>query len=312
MKIFKDINKIPDTAKSAVVVIGNFDGVHKGHQVLLQKGREIAVRENKQLAVLTFEPHPRWLFRPDDPPFRITPAGIKQWRMSMEGVDTLFALEFNWDFASLTAEQFINDILIGGLGAAHVVIGYDFHFGQMRKGKPEHIATNLPTDIVDEVVEHSEDKKSKKISSSKIRQLLRHGKISEANTLLGWNWEIRGEVVKGDQRGRELGYPTANFALGDTVHPAYGVYAARVQVEGENKWHGAAINIGIRPMFEVKTAQVESFILDFDQEIYGKILRVQPIQYLRSEAKFETLNDLITQMDKDCELAREILKTQML
>ena len=145
-------------------------------------------------------------------------------------------------------------------------------------------------------------------SSSLIRQSLRHGKIERANEILGWDWEMRGIVVKGDQRGRELGFPTANVALGDTVHPAYGVYATLTRIEGEDVWHASATNIGIRPMFEIPTAQIETYIFDFDRDIYDQVIHVRPVKRLRSEAKFNSLDELIAQMNEDCAQAREILK----
>ncbi|MEM7679575.1 MAG: bifunctional riboflavin kinase/FAD synthetase [Pseudomonadota bacterium] len=304
MQIFESYKNIPETEQGSVVVIGNFDGVHLGHQALLRAAQEIAKPDGLKVSVLTFEPHPRWLFRPDDPPFRLTPKSLKADRLEEAGVDALFSVGFDWDFASQSADQFIQDVLLNGLAPAHVVVGYDFRFGQMRKGGPGDIeAAGLKLTVVAEVAD--EDKSE--ISSSEARKALRYGKIDQANAILGWEWEIRGEVVKGDQRGRELGYPTANFALGDVVHPAYGIYACRVQIEGEEEWRNAAVNIGIRPMFEIPQAQVESFILDYEGDLYGKILRVKPVQFLRGEAKFNSVDELVAQMEKDCMQAREIL-----
>jgi riboflavin kinase/FMN adenylyltransferase len=304
MHIYTDINDLPHGAKHHVVVIGNFDGVHRGHMVLINKGCDIAVSLKANLAVLTFEPHPRHIFRPDDRPFRLTPPALKHELLRAAGIDTLYELKFDWDFAGQSAENFIRNILIRGLGAAHIIVGYDFRFGQMRQGTPEMIAhTGLPLTVVDPVKD-----KADIISSSAIRGAIRRGHIAKANDLLGWQWELRGKVEHGDKRGHDIGYPTANFDLDDThIHPAYGVYAAHVQIEGEDIWRNAAINIGIRPMFETPKARVESFIFDFDQDIYGKTLRVRPVQFLRSEAKFETVEQLITQIDRDCEKIREIL-----
>ncbi len=305
MNIFSSYADIPQSAQNSVVVIGNFDGVHRGHVALLEKAREISKQLNSSVSVLTFEPHPRKLFRPDDPPFRITPPRLKAERLETVGVESLFSIGFDWDFASQSADKFIEDILLNGIKPAHVVVGYDFRFGQLRAGTPDTInAAGIPVSVVEEIMDQS----SAKISSSEVRQALRHGQIKEANALLGWNWQIWGEVVKGDQRGRELGYPTANFKLQETVHPAYGVYAARVQIEGEHEWRGAAINIGIKPMFEVPLAEVESHIFDFDRDIYGKTIKIEPVQFLRGEAKFDSIDELIEQMDKDCQQAREILE----
>jgi riboflavin kinase / FMN adenylyltransferase len=305
MDVFSTLENLPAGARGAVVAIGNFDGVHRGHQALLARAQAIARAQGVKFAVLTFDPHPRSLFQPDAPPFCITPPALKAQRLEGFGVDLLFTLRFDWDFAGQSAQDFIQDILKTALAAEHVVVGYDFKFGQFRKGAPEDIqADGIPVTVVDEVADEDEGE----VSSSRVRQYIRHGQVESANAVLGWDWEMRGLVVKGDQRGRELGFPTANFAMEDIVHPAYGVYAARVQIEGEDLWRPAAVNIGIRPMFELKTAQVESYILDFSGDLYGRLLRVRPVRHLRSEAKFATLEDLITQMNKDCEAAREILK----
>ncbi len=305
MNYFNTYKDLPEEAKGCVIVIGNFDGVHLGHQALLHKAHKIAKDRGKPLGVLTFEPHPRQLFRPDEPPCRITPHDLKIERLEKSGVDYVFSLPFDWDFASQSAESFVKDILIGGLAASNIVIGYDFKFGQLRKGNAQTIkSAGLDVHIIEEITHEG----ASVLSSSNVRQLLRQGKMKEANAILGWSWEIRGIVIKGDQRGRELGYPTANMKLGETIHPAYGVYACMAQIKGEEKWHKGACNIGIRPMFEVDVAQVETFIFDFDREIYGEILRVRPVKRLRGEAKFHSLDDLIEQMEKDCKQAREILE----
>ena len=304
MDIYNSLDALTAFKEPLILAIGNFDGVHRGHQALLQKAKDLAAVEQIRFGVLTFEPHPKRLFRPDDQPNRITPPEIKHWRLQEFGVDTLVSLPFDWDFASQNADQFIQNVLVNGVQAKHVVIGEDFRFGQMRKGSPEHIeAAGIGVSIVEKVA----DEDGQILSSSRVRSALRAGDLKTASAILGWEWEMRGEVVKGDQRGRELGYPTANVNMGDTIHPAYGVYATLVQIEGEDQWRGAATNIGIRPMFEIPTAQVESFIFDFDQEIYGKTIRVRPVERLRSEAKFDGLDALITQMDKDCAKAREVL-----
>ncbi len=229
MKVFETYNSIPDAVQGSVVVIGNFDGVHLGHQALLRDAKKIASSSGKPLSVLTFEPHPKALFRPDDPPYRITPMGLKHERLSKCGVDHVFSLPFDWDFASQSAEDFVQNILIDGLKAAHVIVGFDFKFGQLRKGTPQTIIdAGLTVSVIEEVTDQS----AGDLSSSHVRQLLRHGKIAQANAVLGWEWELRGEIFKGDQRGRELGYPTANMRLNDTIHPSYGIYAVMARLSG--------------------------------------------------------------------------------
>ncbi len=304
MMIFHSIDGLPETAKGAVIAIGNFDGVHRGHAELLGRAAALAKAKGVKLGVLTFEPHPRALLRPDDPPFRITPAGLKAQRLAACGVEILFALKFDWPFASQPPEQFIDRVLRHGVAPTHIVVGNDFRFGQLRKGTPDDLrAAGFEITVLDMVADEGDDK----FSSSRIRQLLRQGDIDTANEALGWEWEIAGEVVPGDRRGRTIGFPTANVHLGDTLHPAYGVYAAWAQVEGETAWLPAATNIGIRPMFELKVGQVETYIFDFDRDIYGRVLRVRPVKRLRGEAKFDSLDALVTQIRQDCAQARSIL-----
>ena len=304
MDIIRVLEHVKKDHRDSVVAIGNFDGVHLGHQALLKAARDIATAQGRKFAVLSFEPHPRVLFRPDDPPFRITPEALKAERFAVCGVDTLFSLTFDWDFASQSPQVFIDKVLKEGLGVSHIVVGYDFCFGQLRKGNAKTLeAAGLPVTVIEEVADEDESE----LSSSRVRAALRKGYIEEANHILGWEWELRGPVVHGDKRGRQLGYPTANMPLGDTVHPAYGVYATWVQVEGEEEWRPAATNIGIRPMFEIPEALVETYIFDFDREIYDCLLRIRPVKRLRGEAKFNSLDALIAQMKEDCEQAREIL-----
>ncbi|MCB9963334.1 MAG: bifunctional riboflavin kinase/FAD synthetase [Rhodospirillales bacterium] len=307
MKVLTQLDQIPAVARGGIVAIGNFDGVHKGHQALLAVAKEVARAQVLPLVVLTFEPHPRKLFRPDDPPFRITPFPLKQQKLREFGVDYLVALTFDWAFASRSAEEFVRMILQQGLEAAHIVVGEDFCFGQLRKGTIDTLrAAGLEVTAVapkGQALSHGE-----KYASSAVRQALRQGRLEEANQILGWDWEVWGEVVRGDQRGRELGYPTANIALGEALHPAYGVYACLAQIEGEDRWWPSATNIGIRPMFEIKVGQVEAHILEgFDRDIYGKILRVKPVRRLRGEAKFNSLEDLCRQISRDCDDSLRVL-----
>lgn len=302
MQIFDALDAVPS---DAVIIIGNFDGVHKGHQALIQQARMKADNLGKKLGLLTFEPHPRKLFRPDDPPFRITPLAIKTQRLNDAGVDFMVALAFDWTFASQSAEQFVQHVLCEGLAPAHVMVGYDFRFGQLRKGTPDTIRNaGLSVTLLDEVA----DAQGRKYSSSAVREALRLGDIEAAHAVLGWEWYMQGTIVRGDRRGHELGYPTANVPLGDTLHPAYGVYATLVQIEGETQWRAAATNIGIRPMFELQIGQVEAYILDFPEtDLYGKTLRIKPLGRLRGEARFDSLPSLIAQIDRDVLETRRIL-----
>ncbi len=309
MKTYTDIKNLPEKFQGAVVAIGNFDGVHKGHQKLLSIAKELAANEGRSFGVLTFEPHPRKLFRPDDPPFRITPVPVKYRRLELTGADFIVAQSFDWNFASQSAGDFVKNTLVDGLSAARVVVGEDFYFGQLRKGSSELLQDLMPSLIVTEQL-LGDDQEA--FSSSRIRAALRKGDIKKANEMLGWQWEIEGEVVHGAKRGRKLGYPTANVPLGETLHPGYGVYAAWIKIEkevSEGEWLPAAANIGIRPMFEVPVGHAEAFIFDFNQDIYNRKLRIKPVTQIRGEAKFATIDELITQMKEDCDQVKEILRS---
>jgi len=305
MQIVRSLSALPRDPSGPVIAIGNFDGVHRGHRALLSRARAFATDAGKPFGVLTFEPHPRSLFRPDEPPARLTPPWLKERRMADSGVDILYALPFDWPFASQSAEGFIETVLDAGIKPSRIFVGADFCFGQLRSGTPDTLVTG-GYDVT--VVEKVSDSAGEPLSSSRIRQFLRQGDIAGANALLGWEWEVGGIILRGDRRGHALGYPTANVALGDTLHPAYGIYAALVNIEGEDGWRPAATNIGIRPMFALREGQVEAHILNFpDRDIYDRFLRVKPVKRLRGEAKFESIDALIVQMEKDCAQARDIL-----
>ena len=291
--------------RPCALCIGNFDGVHLGHQKLLAQARAIADRDGLSLGVLTFQPHPRRLFRPDDPPFCITPPPVERRMLQKRGVDVLYLLDFDWDFASQSAQAFIDQVLAGGIRPAHIVVGYDFRFGQLRGGTAEHLRqAGFQVTVVEEIA----DEQQAPYSSSRIRQALRHGDLETANRLLGWQWEIEGQVILGERRGHALGFPTANLELGETLHPAYGVYAAWVRTSGEEFWRPAATNIGIRPMFELPVGQVEAHILDFDRDIYGETLRVRPVRKIRGEARYASVAALVRQMRADCKAVRRLLE----
>lgn len=317
LDIYKDMDSLPKSAKDCVVAIGNFDGVHKGHKKLLEKASEIAKTGGKRLAVMTFEPHPRSLFRPDDPPFRITPQSYKLRLLEQNGVNVVFTINFDWDFASMSGEDFVEKFLIDKIGAFHVIVGKDFRFGQLRFSNPQVISKpGIPLTVID----LSSDNELHKYSSSDIRICLRNGDIEKANEILGHKWQITGRVIHGDKRGRKLGFPTANMRLDDILHPAYGVYASWTKIYGfkmdednllfkgdYDGWFPSVTNIGIRPMFELPVGQSETYIFGFDEDIYGMVVSVMPVQRIRGEARFPDIETLVKQMKKDCEDAREIL-----
>ncbi len=309
MRIFRH-DRVGAADRGAVVAIGNFDGVHLGHQAVIGEAGRLARALGAPHAVLTFEPHPRQVFRPHDPPFRLTPFRVKSRRIEALGVDLLFTLHFDLAFAARSAEDFVETVLLKGLGARHVVVGYDFVFGHQRRGTPalleERGATlGFGVTVVDPVAAGS----GVRYSSTAIRDHLVAGQPREAAALLGVPWEIEGRVERGDQRGRLIGFPTANLTLDDFLRPAAGVYAVRagVEQEGRIEWHDAVANLGRRPTFGGSDLRLEAHLFDFTGDLYGRHLRVALIEYLRPERKFAGIEDLKAQIARDADEARTVL-----
>lgn len=310
IKLHKNLGQIPEDARGSVCVIGNFDGLHLGHQALLRQAADIARAQNAPLSVLTFEPHPREFFQPDGDPFRLTLLPAKQRILAGLGVAHLFAAEFNAALAALSPQEFIENILKKQLGVKHVMVGRDFAFGRGRAGTIEHLrqAAGFGLTAIDPVTCDGEET----YSSTRVRGLLRAGKLDEAAALLGRRWEIEMPVVHGDKRGRELGYPTANQQAGRYLRLPLGIYAVRAQVEGETMWRDGVANFGIRPMFRITQPIFETYIFDYSTKIYGKNLRVQPVKFLRPEQEFKGLEALAAQIKQDCHSAAAVLKSTSL
>jgi riboflavin kinase/FMN adenylyltransferase len=294
--------------KKSVVAIGNFDGLHIGHVHILSHAKNIALRHGYDLCVLTFSPHPRQFFQPNIAPFRIAPDHVKI-RLISDRInpDHYTVLNFDTKLHNKTADDFIDEILLKQCNAGIVIVGQDFHFGHGRSGNIETLSTRPEFETIATDLLKIDDMP---VTSSRIRNHLKSAELKQANTLLGWDWYIESEIIHGDKRGRELGYPTANMHFGDSIVPAHGVYAVQVKIEGESQWRNGAANIGIRPMFETAMPMCETYIFDFDREIYGLNLKVKPVQKLRDEMKFDNLDDLIAQMAKDCATSRALLETQ--
>lgn len=311
MRIFETYRDLPADVCGAVVAIGNFDGVHRGHQAVIGEAGRIARERKAAQAVLTFEPHPRSVFRPNDPPFRLTPAPVKARLLAELGVDVLFALPFDRGFAGVTAEAFVEEILVAGLGVRHVVAGYDFVFGYRRHGTTVLLsemgkALGFGVSVIEPV---QEGDAGEIFSATRIREHLQHGAPREAAALLGRDFEIEGTVVAGDRIGRTLGYPTANLPLGDYVRPATGIYAARAGIVGAagTVWHDAVVSLGFRPTVGGTDLRFEAHLFDFASDLYGRTLRVALLEYLRPEEKFADLEALKRRMDEDSRRARKIL-----
>ena len=308
MRTYLGSDALADELKNAVVAIGNFDGVHRGHQALLALARSEARKRGRAFGVLTFEPHPRTLFRPDEPLFRLSPPALKQRLLDGLGADFMLTLPFDRKLAGLEADDFVKFMLVGRLAPSTIVMGYDFHFGHGRKGNPETMrqaGQKLGFSVI--VVEQvTEEGGLAPFSSSTIRNELRHGRAREAAEGLGYWWMLSGEVVKGDSRGKAIGFPTANIVLEPGVEPREGIYAVRVRHDGA-PYEGAAY-IGERPTFAGGRRFLEVYIFDFDRDIYGAGLDVEFLQFIRPDMKFATVSELAARMSGDCAEAGAVLR----
>jgi len=312
LRIFRHFGDVPAPFRGAVVAIGNFDGVHRGHRALIAEAKVQAETRKSPLAVLTFEPHPQEFFRPSPESFRLTPLRTKARLLADLGVDLLFALTFDGEMAKRTPQDFVLNVLVDGLGLSGVVVGHDFEFGQKRAGNLATLAymgemEGFSVTAFDTVTASGDEK----ISSTLIRQMLKQARPEEAARLLGHPWTVEARVEHGDARGRKMGFPTANMHLGHCLAPAYGVYAVRVDIlEGDRAVarHDGVANFGIRPMYQVNVPLMETHLFDFDGDLYGKKIQVEFVQKLRDEEKFESLDAMVRQIDRDAAAARQILR----
>jgi riboflavin kinase/FMN adenylyltransferase len=293
--------------------MGNFDGLHCGHAVLIGRTRDLARAKGRPAAVLTFEPHPRSVFFPAAEPFRLTPFRVKERELARLGIDLLFVQHFDLAFSAKSAADFITDVIVAAVGASHVVVGWDATFGNRRRGNPELLrAAGVEHGFGATVVDPIRGEDATVYSSTHIRELLKAGKPREAAVLLGRFWEIDGRVALGDRRGRTIGFPTANLGLDDYLHPAFGVYAVRVCGDGaDDPLAGRAVdgvaNIGLRPTVGGLVPRLEAHLFDVDVTLYGRHLRVALVDFIRPEQKFAGLDALKAQIAADAARARAIL-----
>lgn len=309
MRIIRDYTYVAEADRGASAAIGNFDGVHLGHRSVIDLARTKGEKIGAPLGVMTFEPHPREYFAPDAPPFRLMGRDARAHRLEKLGVDKLYELSFNAAMASLTPRDFAQRVVADGLGLNHIVIGADFCFGKGRAGTAQHLVDFGAEMGFGVTIARLLEGDSGAVSSTAIRNALTEGKPRDAAAMLGHWHRIEGRVITGHQRGRELGYPTANMSIDGLHPPRFGVYAVLVDVlEGPHKgsYHGVA-SMGVRPMFGVNTPNLESFLFDFTGDLYGVPLSVALVEFLRPEEKFDSLEALITQMDADSARARAIL-----
>jgi riboflavin kinase / FMN adenylyltransferase len=308
MQVLRSLDDVPDAARGSVLAIGNFDGVHRGHQALIAAARAQAARSAATAAgVLMFEPHPRIFFQPEQAHFELTPLPQKLELLARYGANVSVVLPFDAAFAALSAEAFIDKILVTGLGVSHIIVGYDFHFGRGRVGTPESLvaagkASGFGVTVLQPVTAGSDV-----ASSSAIRTALSAGNIQTAARLLGHWWRISGTVTGGAKRGTGMGYPTANVTLPSGTNLAHGIYAARVHVNRVS--HAGAAYLGTRPTFDNGRPVLETFLLDFDGDLYGQTLEIELIERLRGDQPFVSTAALIAQMDLDVQATRRVLET---
>lgn len=297
---------IPNDARGAAIALGNFDGVHAGHQAVIESAREVADAESVALGVAVFEPHPRRFFKPDAAPFRLQTPRQRARTLSELGVEEVFEIGFDAALAASTDREFAERVLRDLIGATHVSVGADFEFGKGRCGNAASL-TKLGEELGFTVEAVEPVGGDEKVSSSAIRDAIARGDMDEASDLLTRPWAIEGEVLKGFQRGRTLGFPTANVALGDYVRPKLGIYAVRVDVGDDSLLPGVA-SIGVNPTVgALPEPLLEAHLFDFSGDLYGKTIEVELIAFLREEAHFDSLGELKRQMTQDVIDARRAL-----
>jgi riboflavin kinase/FMN adenylyltransferase len=294
-----------DRLKGAVVAIGNFDGVHRGHRAVIEAAVNMARAVRRPAAALTFEPHPRSFFQPEAPSFRLSSEAAKLRLLAATGLNGAVVLTFDAALAGLTAEQFVADILVERLAIRGAAIGFNFHFGKERRGSPAFLEAQgkvrgFAVDIVPPF-----QLGGRRVSSGAIRDALSAGHIAEAMGLLGYPYFVTAQVVHGDKRGRELGYPTANLQLPSDCGLKHGIYAVRVGVGGER--YGGVASFGRRPMFDSGVVLLEVHLFDFSGDLYGAALDVAFIAWIRPEMHFDSVEELVRRMDDDSRHARTAL-----
>lgn len=303
MTVIAHYRDVPKTARGFSIALGNFDGVHAGHRAVI----DAAAQVEAPLGVATFEPPPRAFFRPEDPPFRLYRPARRNARLAEVGAKAIYELPFNADMAKMTDEVFAREVLAEGIGAAHVTVGFDFRFGRGRMGDAGRLASlgralGFGVTVVEKI-----EALGAKASSTAVREALIAGEPDRAADILGQDWIVDGVVEHGEKRGRTIGFPTANLHLGELIHPKHGVYAVRVRVEQQGDWLPGVANFGRTPTTGIRDPLLESYIFDFDQDIYGKWIEVALVEYLRPELKFEQLDDMVVQMNKDADQAKSLL-----
>jgi riboflavin kinase / FMN adenylyltransferase len=297
---------IPSQFRGGVVALGNFDGFHIGHQAVVGRAVALARDAGAPALVATFDPHPVRHFKPDTPPFRLTTLDQRERLFGEAGADAMVVLSFGTELASVSAQDFVTEWLIGNLGVTHVVTGQDFTFGQGRSGTVDVLRDIGSVNEVGSEAVSPVAASGVIVSSSHIRDALRNGDCDTATKLLTRPFTVQGIVQHGDKNGRKLGFPTANIDMGSYLRPKYGIYAVRGRLADGRVLNGAA-NMGVRPQFDPPKELLEPFFFDFAEDLYGQTIEVEFHAFIRGEAKFASLEDLSAQMAHDCDEARRIL-----
>jgi len=309
LAVIRNPQSLPQALQGAVVAIGNFDGVHRGHSVVIRAAEALATRLNKPCAVLTFEPHPADFFAGKPVIFRLTPEREKSVLLARLGLETMFVLSFDKALADLTAEDFVHHVLVERLNISAAVVGYDFHFGKGREGSPVFLKEagqrhGFVVKIVEKVLADAGGS-PEAIHSADTRRALEEGDVMRARALLGHDYFVTGEVVHGQKLGRELGFPTANLILDPGNRLRYGIYAVRMLVDGV--LHTGVASWGRRPTVDNGPPWLEIHLLDFKGDLYGKEVEVRFVSWLRPEVKFDGLEALVAQIEQDVAEARALL-----
>src|SRR5580698_8478703 len=303
--VIRDSSPPAAIPKGMVVAMGNFDGVHLGHRAVIDAARRMGLAHGRPAFAVTFEPHPRSYFSPNTPQFRLTDEAAKLRLLAATGLAGAVVMAFDRSRAETTAHDFIYHDLIERLGISGIAVGYDFHFGKGRVGSPGLLVNEAPRLGIEVDVQAHVDIAERPVSSSAIRMALAEGQIDEATAMLGGPWFITGEVVHGEKRGRDLGYPTANIRLDKNCGLKHGIYAVRVGRDGQ-RFDGVA-SFGRRPTFDNGAPLLEVFLFDFKGDLYGQALDVAFIAFIREELKFDSVEALVRRMDEDSAEARAAL-----
>ena len=305
--ICRDGSPIAGDLRGAAIAIGNFDGVHRGHQHLVRTAKAEAAARRRPAGVLTFEPHPRTFFAPETAPFRLTPEREKLKILGALGLDVIFLRRFDATLAGTSASDFVTRLMARELDPSVVVVGRDFHFGRGREGNPAILEDLSRQCGLVCIVSAAVEEHGSIVSSSRIRTAIGEGDFGLANDLLGYRWFVSGEVMHGDKRGRTLGFPTANLRLAEVVQPAHGIYAVRVSVAGGAVREGVA-SFGRRPTFDDGPPLLETYIFDFADDLYGRQIEVEFVGWIRGEERFASADALVARMHEDSRAARTMIR----